>query len=210
VVFFADGFVADLAGARMRPLGDLLDDPQSTGWLPIARRLWEGPNRLNAGMRALQGLIETDPEPGELDLAVRGLMDGCADLVAATRRELARLEVAKPATRLEVHRRVMRGKAWLDAHFDGPFDLAGAAAEACLSPHHFHRSFRAIAAESPFAYVARRRIDKAKTLLALTDDPVADVCAAVGYESLPAFTTRFRRQEGQPPAAWRKRLRDAR
>jgi hypothetical protein len=48
------------------------------------RRLWEGPNRLNAGMRALSTLIETDTEPGELDLAVRGLMDGCADLVAET------------------------------------------------------------------------------------------------------------------------------
>jgi AraC-like DNA-binding protein len=71
--------------------------------------------------------------------------------------------------------------------------------EACLSPHHFHRSFRAILGQSPFAYVARRRIERAQTLLALTEDPVADICAAVGYESLPAFTTRFGRQTGEPP-----------
>jgi AraC-like DNA-binding protein len=109
---------------------------------------------------------------------------------------------------LEVHARVLRGKALLDARYDEDFDLAAAASEACLSPHHFHRSFAAVVGASPYAYVAGRRMEKAERLLAETDLDAADVCAAVGYASLPSFTRAFRRRTGLPPAAWRARFRN--
>jgi AraC-like DNA-binding protein len=126
------------------------------------------------------------------------------------RRERDRLAACKPGTRAEVHRRVMKGRALLDARYDEDFDLAAAASEACLSPHHFHRSFTAVVGSAPYAYVVARRMEKAERLLAETELAAADVCAAVGYESLPSFTNAFRRRTGLPPAAWREQVRNER
>jgi AraC family transcriptional regulator len=207
VVFFADDFVADLAAARLETIEQLLDHPDAASWLPITRRLWEGATRLNAGMRVLRSILGSAPEQGELELALRGLLDGCADLAAQTRREQDRLAATRASTRAEVHRRLLRGKALLDDRFDAPFDLSAAAREACLSAHHFHRSFRAVFGAAPYAYVAARRISKALRLLRETDMPIAEVCSEVGYESLPSFTARFRRETGDSPAACREKVR---
>ena len=157
-------------------------------------------------MRLLRSLIGVTPEQGELEIALRGLLDGCADLVAQTRREQDRLTAARAATRAELHRRLLRGKAYLEEHFDKQFDLAAAAREACLSPHHFHRSFRAVFGAAPYAHVAARRIAKAGRLLRETDLPVVEVCAESGYESLPSFTARFRRETGLSPAVYRDQI----
>ncbi len=208
VVFYADAFVGDLAQARLSSVDDLLDQPDARRWLPITRRLWSGPTRLSAAMRVLRALAAASAEQGELDLALRGLLDACADLAAEVRRERDRLAACKPGTRVEIHARVLRGKALLDARYDEDFDLAAAAGEACLSAHHFHRSFAAIVGAAPYAYVAGRRMEKAERLLAETDLDAADVCAAVGYASLPSFTRAFRRRTGLPPAAWRARFRN--
>ncbi len=208
VVFFADAFVGDLSHARLAPVAALLDEPDGAGWLPITRRLWLGPNRLAAAMRALERLAGEGAEEGELDLALRGALDACADLAAHVRRERDRLTAARLATRAEVHRRVLEGKAVLDERYDEAFDLAAAAREACLSTHHFHRSFAAVVGATPYAYVAERRLRKAERLLAETDLAVADVCAETGYASLPSFTRRFRARTGLPPAAWRARNRN--
>ena len=207
VVFFADEFVGDLAAARLNSIEQLLHDPAAQSWLPITRRLWEGATRLNAGMRVMRSLIAATPEQGELELALRGLLDGCADLASQTRREQDRLAATRAATRAELHRRLTRGKALLDERFDTPFDLYAAAREACLSQHHFHRSFRAVFGAAPYAYVAAKRIGKAEALLKQTDMPIAEVCTEVGYESLPSFTARFRRQTGMSPAAYRDEFR---
>jgi AraC-like DNA-binding protein len=209
VAFFADAFVADLSHARLAGVARLLEDPKAASWLPITRRLWLGPDRLAAAMRLLdRAAAPAEPEQGELDVALRRLLDVCANLVAEARRERDRLDACRPATRAEVHRRVLKGKAALDDRYDEAFDLAAAAREACLSTHHFHRSFAAVMGATPYAYVAERRMRKAERLLADADLPVADVCAEIGYASLPSFTRAFQRRVGLPPAAWRARIRN--
>jgi AraC-like DNA-binding protein len=208
VVFYADAFVTDVAGARVAPVEALLEDPSASSWLPVTRRLWHGASRLTAAMRALRALAGAAPDKGELDSGLRGVLDACADLAVEARRERDRLAACRAATRAEVHRRVLKGKAALDERYDEPFDLGMAAGAACLSAHHFHRSFAAVTGSSPYAYVAARRMAKAERLLAETELDVADVCASVGYASLPSFTRAFRRRTGLPPAAWRAQLRN--
>jgi AraC-like DNA-binding protein len=41
---------------------------------------------------------------------------------------------------------------------------------------HFIREFRATFGETPHRYLQRRRIERAMTLLRMTDSPVTDVC----------------------------------
>jgi AraC family transcriptional regulator len=208
VVFFADAMAADVATVRMHPLTRLLDDPssRSTEEFPITRRLWAEETALPHALRRLRGVADD----ASADARLRDILDAFVDLAATVRSERDRIQAAGAATRAELHRRVLKGRALLDDTLERSFDLDSAAAEACLSPHHFHRTFSAALGEAPYAYVARRRIERARRMLEESDMPVADICAAVGYESLASFTTRFRRKVGTTPAAYRTKFRKER
>ncbi|MEG7646014.1 helix-turn-helix domain-containing protein, partial [Enterococcus faecium] len=72
------------------------------------------------------------------------------------------------------------------------------------SPAHFSRAFAQVTALSPGQYLAAVRFDAAKRLLLAEDFAVSEVCAAVGFDSLPTFTRRFSRAVGTTPAALRR------
>jgi len=207
VVFFADDLISDVATTRLAPLEALLEagGRRTPATLPITRRLWPADTVLARSMRRLRRVDRS--AGGATDQAMRGVLDACADLAVEVRAEAQRIGAAKATTRAELHRRVVRGLAYIDDTICDPYDLDAAAGEACLSPHHFHRTFAAAFGRSPYAYVADRRIARAKRLLAEEQVDVAEVCAAVGYESLPSFTRRFRRSVGLSPAAWRAEVR---
>jgi AraC-like DNA-binding protein len=80
-------------------------------------------------------------------------------------------------------------------------DLARAAA---LSPAHFSREFRRAFGEPPHRYLLTRRLERAATLLRVTDWPVAEICFAVGAGSLGSFTSSFTRVYGCSPTAYRR------
>ncbi len=72
------------------------------------------------------------------------------------------------------------------------------------SPTHFSRAFKASTGLSPFEWLLRRRIDRAKTLLLQQGRSLSDVALDVGFAAQPQFTTAFRRVTGQTPGRWRK------
>jgi AraC-like DNA-binding protein len=85
--------------------------------------------------------------------------------------------------------------------------LEDAAAVACMSPFHFHRSFARTFGETPHAFVTRLRIDRAKALLASTELSVLEVCLAVGYQSVGTFSRRFAALVGRSPSDYRRGVR---
>ena len=62
---------------------------------------------------------------------------------------------------------------------------------------------------TPADFLLRARLAAAKTRLAETDEPVATIAYAAGFETLSVFHENFRRRNGLTPAAYRK-LRTAR
>ncbi|MBI4675806.1 MAG: AraC family transcriptional regulator [Chloroflexi bacterium] len=52
----------------------------------------------------------------------------------------------------------------MDAHLDAPLDLAQLAALAHFSPYHFIRVFHKTFHETPYQYLIRKRLEKAKAL----------------------------------------------
>jgi AraC-like DNA-binding protein len=100
-------------------------------------------------------------------------------------------------------RHLLRAKDLADARYFEPLgvdDLAGAAG---LSRAHFSREFRRAFGESPHAYLLTRRLERAAALLRTTDNSVAEICLAVGLQSIGSFTTSFTRTYGQSPTAYR-------
>ncbi|MEQ8858478.1 MAG: AraC family transcriptional regulator [Pseudomonadales bacterium] len=78
------------------------------------------------------------------------------------------------------------------------------AAEASMSRAAFAAAFKASAGESPMAYVTGWRMQMAIDLLTRTDDSMAQIAEAVGYESEAAFRNAFRKVVGQPPGQVRR------
>jgi AraC-like DNA-binding protein len=100
-------------------------------------------------------------------------------------------------------RHLLRAKDLADARYSerlGVDDMAGAAG---LSRAHFSREFRRAFGESPHAYLLTRRLERAATLLRMTDWTVAQVCLDVGLQSIGSFTTSFKRTYGETPTEYR-------
>jgi len=96
-------------------------------------------------------------------------------------------------------------RVFMDAHLDAPLDLAQIAARANYSPYHFIRAFRKAFHETPHQYLIRKRLEKAKELLATTNLPVTEICFAVGFESLGSFSALFQKRVGWAPTVYRAR-----
>lgn len=102
-----------------------------------------------------------------------------------------------------VARHLVRAKDLADARFAEPLTVADLAAAAGLSPAHFSREFRRAFGESPHAYLLTRRLERAASMLRMTDRSVADICVTVGLSSVGSFTTTFTRVYGESPTAYR-------
>ena len=102
----------------------------------------------------------------------------------------------------EVYRRVVTAKLFIDDNFSEPIDLKDISEKAFFSRFHFHRLFTRIYRKTPHEYLTRKRIEKAKHLLA-ENKPVTDVCNEVGFESVGSFSVLFKKEIGFAPQYYR-------
>ena len=92
----------------------------------------------------------------------------------------------------------------MESRYDERLMLPDLAAAACMSAHHFLRSFRRAFGETPHHYLTQRRLEAARRQLLTTDESVTEVALAVGFETPGSFCTLFRRKFGTPPARFRE------
>jgi AraC-like DNA-binding protein len=100
-------------------------------------------------------------------------------------------------------RHLLRAKDLADARYFEPLDVDDLARAAGLSKAHFSRAFRDAFGETPHGYLLTRRLERAAALLRQTDRSVAEICLAVGLQSIGSFTTSFSRTFGKSPTAYR-------
>jgi transcriptional regulator GlxA family with amidase domain len=104
---------------------------------------------------------------------------------------------------VDTSRQLTRAKDLADARYFEPLGVEDLARAACLSRAHFSRAFRRTFGESPHAYLLTRRLERAAAMLRSTDRSVADICFAVGVQSVGTFTSAFTRTYGMSPTAYR-------
>ena len=100
-------------------------------------------------------------------------------------------------------RHLLRARALADARFFEPLEVDDMARAAGLSRAHFSREFRRAFGESPHQYLLTRRLERAASLLRVTDRSVADICFSVGLQSVGSFTTSFTKTYGVSPTVYR-------
>jgi AraC-like DNA-binding protein len=103
-------------------------------------------------------------------------------------------------------RHLLRAKDLADSRYFEPLDVDDLARAAGLSRAHFSREFRRVFGESPHAYLLTRRLERAASLLRMTDHSVAEICFSVGLRSVGSFTSSFSRTYGVSPTAYRVRF----
>jgi AraC-like DNA-binding protein len=103
-------------------------------------------------------------------------------------------------------RHLLRAKDLADARYADPLSVEDLARAAGLSRAHFSQEFRRAFGESPHAYLLTRRLERAATLLRMTDSSVADICFSVGLSSVGSFTTSFTRTYGISPTVYRAKF----
>lgn len=206
-LFFQRGFVEESYRAHVTASNVLLDLPQptQTASVEFITRIepTDGPvmgflkgfqRQLNENRMSQVGWDEKFLHVAEMLVLGRG----------DTLKAIARLPAIRHSTRVEVYRRLLRGRDFMLSSLHQPVQLSDIAAEACLSSFHFHRAFRHAFGETPHRYFTRHRLERAAQLLRRTEWSITEICLATGFESLTSFSGLFRRYFGLPPSKFSK------
>ncbi|MCW5690932.1 MAG: helix-turn-helix transcriptional regulator [Pseudolabrys sp.] len=94
-------------------------------------------------------------------------------------------------------------ESFIDRHLDTSIGLADLAKAAGLSPMYFAAQFRVATGLRPHDFLLKRRIERAKELLAHPNCRLVEVALDVGFQTQAHFTTVFKRFAGTTPARWR-------
>jgi AraC family transcriptional regulator len=102
--------------------------------------------------------------------------------------------------------RLKRVRDYIETHLDDRLTLTDLAGVACLSPYHFSRSFKQAIGVGPQRYVMQRRLERAKTLMRRTNQPLAIIAQQAGFTDQSHLTSIFRRETGTTPGRYRAAL----
>lgn len=89
-------------------------------------------------------------------------------------------------------------------HYSQPWTVEDLAHLVNLSPSRLHAVFRRDVGMSPYAFLIKTRMEKAKVLLEETKLSVAEVGASVGIDDASYFSRLFRRYVGTSPTEVRR------
>lgn len=96
--------------------------------------------------------------------------------------------------------------AYINDNLNQDLTLAEIAAVVDMSMYHFSRLFKQSTGLAPHQYVMNCRIERAKKLLAQTNQPIDQICEQVGFQSQSHFTNVFRKLVAITPRAYREQV----
>ena len=99
---------------------------------------------------------------------------------------------------------IIRAKQFIDHHYVNKIDLRNISGTSFFSKFYFIRLFKKYYGRTPYQYLIEVRIAKAKQLLksGLTS---AETCYSVGFDSIPSFSTLFKKITGLTTSGFLKK-----
>jgi AraC-like DNA-binding protein len=102
--------------------------------------------------------------------------------------------------------RLHRIHDYIEAHLGERLSLTDLAGVACLSPYHFSRSFKQAVGVGPQRYVMQRRLERVRSLMRRTRQPLARIAQEAGFVDQSHLTSVCRREMGVTPGRYRASL----
>jgi len=96
--------------------------------------------------------------------------------------------------------------AYIRDHLGENLSVAVLADKAAVSVAHFRRLFQEAMGTPPHRYVLATRLEQARSLLAVTQLPIAQIADECGFSSQSHFTASFRAAHACTPAEYRNQL----
>src|ERR1700726_3635472 len=176
----------------------------------------------------MEGLQTTAPDSSSgADQEFHFVANSLARLLETARRELERdrdaakasLVTASHILQAEIERcsgangsttgglaawQITRVRAYIDSNLDRTIHVRDLSAVARRSPAHFSRKFKQAVGEPPYAYVVRRRLERACHLMITGAEPLSEIALSVGFSDQAHLCRLFRQAFGQSPANWRR------
>lgn len=112
-------------------------------------------------------------------------------------------EMTDQLPKIYLYRRLVQAKLFIDKNYHNPIDLNDIADEAYFSKYHFIRLFKNIYGKTPHQYLIQVRVENARLLLK-RGLSVADVCYAVGFDSVTSFSALFKKITSCSPANYQQ------
>jgi two-component system response regulator YesN len=137
------------------------------------------------------GVIRNGATPGEAALAVGELYALAVDGLLALRQARGRLEMEDVL-------------GYIDAHFQDAISLETVAGQFLVSREHLSRAFKARTGENLSDYIVRKRMEKARSLIAEERLPIKHAAQLSGYEDIAYFYRVFKKHFGITPGDLRK------
>ena len=102
--------------------------------------------------------------------------------------------------------RMVLVKIEIDRHYYTRLSCESLSAIAKMSRFNLIKTFKQAFGVSPYRYLNQVRVDHARHMLALTDQPMHMIAAAVGFGSVSSLTRAFKRFAGASPAHVHRKL----
>jgi AraC-like DNA-binding protein len=203
---FAERMAEEVLRSLVTPADHLLDMPRDAGKAPVLflEKTYLHDSLVSPHLFRLQEQRDSDAANcGWFEEQFHALLFALLQSHRNVLGEIERLPAVRAATRMELYRRLHRARDFMEASLSEPLTLNQIADAAWLSPHHFLRLFKQAFGETPHRYLTLQRIERAKHLLARTDNRITDICWEVGFDSQSSFSLLFRRHVGVPPIVFR-------
>jgi len=127
----------------------------------------------------------------------------CADLLA---KYSVTSTVAISSERLSglTSRQMRRVDEYIIEHLGHDIHISELASLCAMGRTTFHQRFKTTMHMTPYQYVMRLRVSKAKEMLGTSNLPLAEIGFACGFSDQAHFATLFKRLAGSPPASFRR------
>lgn len=200
IVFFTEDFIATVAGGGLQA-----DLPSTSPLLPhFIEHVYQCSTPLAMPIRTLAQRMNTCPadRPADFQELFFNLTDHLLSFNRHTNEQINRLNAGQPATRKELYRRLLSARNYMYEQWNSPLTLEDVARHACLSPYHFHRSFREAFGEAPMRWFRQLKMKKACELLEKATFSVSETALYCGFSDVFSFSKAFKRTCGVAPSAW--------
>jgi AraC family transcriptional regulator len=169
--------------------------------LPLQPKLFFEDNALWDTAVKLSAAIDNDSEPGRYCVALGVVV--AHELLRSYGDDCPRGRIARGGLAVWQQRMLA---AFIEGHLGEPIPLGELAKVVHLSSYYFCRAFKQSFGVTPHRYCMKRRIERAKTLLADPAQSVTEIALAVGFSETSSFSAAFRQATGTAPTEYRRAL----